>query len=157
MKKTLIILIILVLAGCGKSTKFSINSTDKIESYTSNAIFTKVASNNPPSQIAYKFVDTPESVFDIKTSDLKVLGGYVFVNASSKQLSVIFTIKGKADYEKLMDRVVKLDLIKAAERNDASVEKGQGAMWSTSNYSTIVIVNYNPFSDTSTLSIINKQ
>ncbi|AZS49805.1 hypothetical protein DM558_02970 [Entomomonas moraniae] len=113
--KQLIISVILavLLVGCGEKPNFSINKDDTPETYANNPVFIKVEQHFTPATdegkntIVYQFIGGPVSFYDIKTSDLSVLGGSIYIISNPNMKSTYLIIKGEESFDKLADRLIK--------------------------------------------------
>lgn len=149
------IVLAVFLVGCDQKPKFSINEKDNIDHYANNAIFTKLVTSDPKS-VAYKFNGAPESAYGINTRDLDIIGGYVFSRqSSSDKLSFLIYAKGKANFDKLMDRITKSGYLEKFEKRDGGIEKDMGWAWYDPDNKQVVMINYNPILDTISFSMIN--
>ena len=151
------IILAVCLVGCGEKAKFSVSEKYSLETYANNSIFTKVISDFPDKEaVVYKFTGTPSSVFDgIKTNDLDILGGYVGVSteASKKEAVLLLTIKGKASFDKLVDRLNQGDYLKDMRCMKIGMEKGAQITCNNFDIRKLISFSYDPFTDNATFFI----
>lgn len=153
--KQLVISVILAvcLVGCGEKSRFLLNKDYSQEFYANNPDFIKVDPDALVNKTIYKFTRIPESVDSIKTSDLDALGGYVELSPTGN--SFILIIKGKASFDKLIDRLNQIDYAKdnGMDCRKIGTEKGN-LLWCLNAETTkSLLISYNPFTDSAVLTV----
>lgn len=162
MKRMVIGVVLAVfLVGFGEKPKFSISKEDTIQTYANNPLFKSVVRKIKSAsdsdfrtlsgrRLIYQFTGVPESVYGIKTNDLDVLGGTIYLKDPSdakKGTEIILAIRGKDSFTKLEDRISKLvssgcqvSEIGESRETICSIENGQEAIF--------LVVKYESFTDT---------
>lgn len=156
MKNILFLLVITLIIGCNKQTSFSISESDSLALYSNNIIFTEI---EIPRGIGYKFNVTPNSFFGVKTTDIKVLGGFVTFDNGVLCKSGLY-IQGKEGFDSLLSRFKNKEQTEYLRQYDQAYGKGVVYLFGTPNYGATIqynpIVNYGVMTTTNSKCVTEK-